>query len=275
MVVSTVVEGHKYYGLCWNDNHLKTHVFSRGDTRRGSDAKVRRQNADGSTHFKMYNRPRVLEKYYRHSHIVDDHNNLRQGTLSMEGTWRTDDPWKRLMCTMIGIIAVDSYRAYNYFSPRKKYTKLMSYIEDLALELLTNRYVYIHTYMHTYIHTYIHMYIHRYMDNRREDKECNVVASVLDELKSKTHEMVKLPDKKQSRCLVCSRSFGRNRKTSFRCKTCDMAMCRDGMYKFSGQTESRSCWSHHLNNQIPKRKRIAKRRRSKNGNEDAKHSNST
>ena len=54
-------------------------------------------------------RPKVIEQYYEHCTMIDDHNKYRQSHLAVELSWPTSDCWFRLLCTTAGVCVTDMY----------------------------------------------------------------------------------------------------------------------------------------------------------------------
>lgn len=77
--------------------------------------------------------PSMVSEYYKHSHQVDLHNQLRQGVLNIERKWSTKRWYMRIFSTILGIHLVDAYYAYSYET--KNYPGIINFVKDLSLSL--------------------------------------------------------------------------------------------------------------------------------------------
>ena len=59
-------------------------------------------------------RPALLSFYLGVSDKVDSHNNKRQGILRLAKKWKTQDCYFRLFTTIVGMMVIDSWLAYQY-----------------------------------------------------------------------------------------------------------------------------------------------------------------
>ena len=56
-------------------------------------------------------RPQIIFNYFKYSNCVDLHNQSRQFNLALENRWITQSPYFRLYTTMVGMTAVDAWKA--------------------------------------------------------------------------------------------------------------------------------------------------------------------
>ena len=85
-------------------------------------------------------RTQMIKSYFEAACAIDVHNHLRQDGLALECTVRTHDWWFRCLCTIIGMIEVDAFKAYSYFNEHKCTPKYQEFVEKLAIPLLTKKY---------------------------------------------------------------------------------------------------------------------------------------
>ena len=58
----------------------------------------------------------MIKSYFEAACAIDLHNHLRQDGLARERTVGTHEWWFRCLCTIIGFIEVDAFKAYCYFN---------------------------------------------------------------------------------------------------------------------------------------------------------------
>jgi hypothetical protein len=79
-------------------------------------------------------RPEVVDMYCRARHAIDDSNNLRMGSNSIEGAWETRRWQSRIMAFIIGVCEANAYCAVRYFS--KKKIDHLEFRRQLSLQLI-------------------------------------------------------------------------------------------------------------------------------------------
>jgi hypothetical protein len=52
--------------------------------------------------------PAIVSTYFQMSNKVDHHNHVRQHLLRLEKLWVTENPWFRIVMTIIGMMVVDT-----------------------------------------------------------------------------------------------------------------------------------------------------------------------
>jgi hypothetical protein len=100
------------------------------------------RSVDGRTLTFKYNEP--FANHYFARHAVDDHNNLRQGKISLEETWRTHRWEFRVFAFILGVIEVNTYDAFRYFVWSKNHTSppdFISFRKKLAKAMIFNEYL--------------------------------------------------------------------------------------------------------------------------------------
>ena len=83
--------------------------------------------------------------HYFARHCVDDHNNLRQGTISLEESWKTHRWEMRVFAFILGVIEVNVYNAFRYFvwmkNDQESTNDFISFRKKLAKALIENEYL--------------------------------------------------------------------------------------------------------------------------------------
>ncbi len=139
-VATATIENVPLLALGWQDKTLKMFIATCGTTDEGVSHKKRRWKAVGTqseVYYKEVPRPRLAESYFSSAQKVDVHNHLRQGSLSLEASWSTQQWEHRVISTLLGIIEVDAFLIYkesgNTLSHRV-------FTEKLAWQLIHNQY---------------------------------------------------------------------------------------------------------------------------------------
>ena len=91
-----------------------------GTTYQDPAKKIRRRIAPGPNGIAEFARPSVLRFYYVARHAVDDSNNTRQGTTSIEEVWATKDWLCRIFGFFFGVIEANVRNAYNFIHKTNK-----------------------------------------------------------------------------------------------------------------------------------------------------------
>ena len=159
---------------------------------------------------------------FKFSNCVDLHNQSRQFDLALEKRWVTQDPYFRLYTTMVGMTVVDAWKIsrlqkQNNLTVTEYSNILTADMIDAGKKLQEND-----------IATIVDV-----------DTNTATISSIslLTSPASTTHTKVILEDRKQVRCIWCSRIHLIERKTTMKCLECDKGFCRD---------QGRDCWSHHI-----------------------------
>lgn len=110
--VDLVAIGYKYNSkkvLCF------VHTKNAGSTAPGLKPYVAKfPDRFGNTKERRVPRPEVISEYFDKSHMVDAHNHNRQHILGLETYWKTKNPWTRNNFTLVGMTAVDCFKAIRY-----------------------------------------------------------------------------------------------------------------------------------------------------------------
>ena len=162
---------------------------------------------------------------------MDHHNKQREGHLSLEKKWITQDPWFRLSTTLVGMHVVDAYQLYRYNIKKIQIMSVLKFTEVLALQLIND--------------------CHDDLDIKDNDPDQLPFRDSENTSASKDydingfkkyyhlrndnipHQLVKNCKKvsktgkiycKSNDCVVCKRKNVR-RQTTFVCRSCDVPLC--------------------------------------------------
>jgi hypothetical protein len=80
-------------------------------------------------------RPDCIGKYFNTSNTIDVHNQLRQNELALEQHWRTNNPWFRIITTVIGMTVVDAFLLAKYSAPSGANFAKMA-VQDFAMHIV-------------------------------------------------------------------------------------------------------------------------------------------
>ena len=111
-------------------------------------------NSDNTRRFYKNNEGNLVERFFRYTtifynhfrfrHLIDDHNNLRHQSPSLEETWVTHRWPNRVFSFILAVAEVNAFVAFRFFvwQPRgKKELTLTQFRRKLALELIYNEYL--------------------------------------------------------------------------------------------------------------------------------------
>jgi len=216
------------------DTHTHTHtqvlhfISTCGKTTPGDPYVAKWSDEWGNLSSKDIPRPKLISTYFAHSNVIDVHNQQRQGELELESKWETKDCWFRLVTTMFGIVATDTWLAMQHVGRSKDTIKGMT--AKLAGMMIDSG---------------------ELADEDDGSDSAGVSDSVNDSVLTCTqiaeHRCgsltAKFGKRTQRRCIMCTRFHHRSTKTSFYCERCDVALC-------SGASEG-SCFTMHIANNGP------------------------
>lgn len=81
-----------------------------GATTPGTPYEMKYTDDHGNVCVRFVERPDIISKFFRDSNTIDKHNQSRQFDLALEKTWLTQDPYFRLVTTLLGIITVNTWK---------------------------------------------------------------------------------------------------------------------------------------------------------------------
>ena len=126
----TLVVQHDGYPLIahgWGDKVRKNFISTRSVTLDGWPFNKRRWremlDADGNevglteAYVKHVNRSKLVEEYFDSASVIDINNHVRQGGLSLETAWKTQNWSSRVISIILGIIETDAYLMWKHFHP--------------------------------------------------------------------------------------------------------------------------------------------------------------
>jgi hypothetical protein len=81
----------------------------------------------------LESRPEVVDIYCKARHAIDDNNNLRMGSNSIEDSWATKRWQHRVLAFLLGLCEANAYCAFKYFTKQKQ--SHIDFRTELALQL--------------------------------------------------------------------------------------------------------------------------------------------
>jgi len=139
------IEGVEIVAIGYKYNAKKVLFFvmtkGAGSTESGAPYVAKFPDRYGNRCTRNVERPACLSRLFHDSPKVDNHNMERQGILSLEGAWQTQNCWFRLFCTIQGINTIDTKLAVQYTvhdNHEFKTMTVMEFTDRLAREMLEN-----------------------------------------------------------------------------------------------------------------------------------------
>ena len=212
--VCLVCIGYKY-----NKKKVLTFVLTKGagSSKPGEPYEARFPDKFGNVCVRHVARPEVISLYFQVSNKVDLHNQARQYELKLEKKWVTPNPYFRLYTTLIGITVTDAWKCLR--TKNKLFETITGFSNVLCSDIIDTANGMQSTTLPQVTIT-----------NSTES-----LSSVTNGPIMYAHTRLFLKNKKQVRCIWCSRVNLVEKKTTMKCLECDVGFCRDG-----------SCWSHHV-----------------------------
>jgi hypothetical protein len=84
-----------------------------------------------------FQRPQLFQDYYSARTAVDDHNNLRQGSYSLEYAWQTKHWRHRAFAYILSTTLTNSYLASHVINPKNERSHF-DFLKTLSMELISN-----------------------------------------------------------------------------------------------------------------------------------------
>ena len=214
-----VALGYKY-----NKKTVLCFVTTRGagTTDPGTPYEARFPDKYGNMCTRHVLRPHVIATFFKHSNVVDVHNQGRQFDLALEKKWLTMNPYFRLYTTKVGMIVTNVWKTLKTISRKKNNCLSIPHFGDeLAYDIIKDA---------------------REQDEDAPSQVCTVImsnqsdsiSSMSNEVRGRNHTKINLPKGKQLRCIWCSRVNLMERKCTVQCQECNKGFCRD------------LCWSLHV-----------------------------
>ena len=173
-------------------------------------------------------RPTCLSKYFRAATKIDDHDNVRQSKLDVEGSWRTQNPWFRLHCTFVGIVMTDLWKACDACG----FLPPIASVDGRALP----------------IKSFVNRFARRFFAN--DLHAC--VPRHFEALEKKAgSQQYKTSQYKKSPCYICKEKArvdgvvdAKIPRVSTYCQTCNPSGDRN--FAICGEKSGRECWKFHV-----------------------------
>jgi hypothetical protein len=147
LLLKATVENECLYAIGYKYCKSKTlcFIFNEGvsGTYPGKPYVAKWKDDNNNTKLREVPRPEVCSLYFRHSNVIDVHNQMRQKELRLEKFWVTNCGYFRLLTTVFGITIVDCWRAYCHHlndSHRHKNIELLKFVDMVAHDMLHNSY---------------------------------------------------------------------------------------------------------------------------------------
>ena len=218
--VDLVSIGYKY-----NKKKVLTFVCTKGagSSKHGVPYVAKFPDTFGNVCIRHIARPAVVSNFFEASNKVDLHNQSRQFSLRLEKKWVTTNPYFRLYQTVTGMVVTDVWKMFRICG--EAYETIAEFIDVLASDMIREA---------------------EKLDAPQSDvpavtltRNPSTMSSVTingeDKPKEMIHTKLFLKNKKQVRCMWCSRVELIERKTTMKCFECNAGFCRNG-----------GCWSHHV-----------------------------
>lgn len=204
----------------WKDHKVMTLVSTCGDNRDTFPLeRPRYANVNGERIpvKKSVNISAIPREYFSFAHKIDVHNHLRQGSLALEKTIKTNDWALRIISTTIGIIVVDGYNMYLLEKSENQQYDLLSfrrYVQEIGMALANNDFDNNEEKSRKRRHVENDMNDH---ESKRSNNSLERTMHLLMPLKS--HPKIKKESgggkkRKQQRCKICGN------KSAFYCSDC-------------------------------------------------------
>ena len=141
--VSGVMNGLKYNIFCMKDvDYTMKLMTTYGSlTQNNIECKVAYRN-DSSGNQKSFNYTECFANHFKYRHNIDDHNNLRHATPSIESTWLTQRWAIRVFSFLLAISEVNTFLSFRFFvwsqNPSIPKLSLLEFRRKLAVQLIDN-----------------------------------------------------------------------------------------------------------------------------------------
>ena len=179
-------------------------------------------------HHGQVSQPQVAVDYLDYAAGIDIHNHVRTGSTGFEDAWLTKAPHHRQFAGTMGFVFTNAYLAQKYFHDKKLVHS--SFKVELANSMKT------------------------FIDKKGVTLRRLINIPSVPEVATLTHVLLSIGNKKQMPCYYCRHGHAdksKRNKTSFYCSLCgiDKPICTPHMH---------DCWTQHLHNGMPAKRRFAK-----------------
>ena len=169
------------------------------------------QGIHGDRQIRSQPQPEVAGFIYRNLPQIDEHNNKRQGELSLETCWPTKDGWFRLMTTYIGMSVTNLRNAMDYFQDQNMTVIEMANSISAGLKIRARK------------------------NDALNNQGCGKLRRIHDEeggirRKNVTQRQLfagrSVGSGVQRSCHICRQYYKKHRFSSFVCSKCDTCVCK-------------------------------------------------
>ena len=214
-------------GYKYNKKTVLTFILTRGagSSEPGDPYEARFPDKYGNLCVRHVARPQVIANYFKYSNKVDVHNQVRQFDIGLEKKWITPNPYFRLYTSQVRMNLTDSLKAFErHNKDGGRVPSATEFADITAYDMIQEAETW-----------------------KGTESDAPDVVDVTNEMSTTSslscvpcgeHTMVILDNKRQVRCVWCSRVNLMQRKVTMICKQCDKGFCR--------ATSGRECWSHHV-----------------------------
>ena len=147
---SLVLECHRPNGVVllaigykYNSRKVLCFVATKdaGMTKLGDPYNAKFPDQYGNVKVREVDRPAIVSTYFQVSNKVDRHNHVRQYLLKLEKLWVTENPWFRIVTTIIGMTVVDAWLLVNHQSKNTDLKKfgIVDFADSMAYDLIHNK----------------------------------------------------------------------------------------------------------------------------------------
>ena len=137
------MDGIKYNLFCMRDaDYVLKLMCTYGTLDEDMNKETQRQLNDGTT--KKFRHTETFKNHYLYRHAVDDYNNIRHSTPSIEGCWKTHRWAVRVFSFLLALSETNSFLAMRQFvwhsstTSRKTPMTLLQFRKKLAMQLIEN-----------------------------------------------------------------------------------------------------------------------------------------
>ena len=237
---TTEIAGVKLYAMAyaWSQKGVSFILSTCGSTEPSDTPYFAWYQDDfGGATFKPLPRPRMAEFILNFLPVIDEDNNARQNRLALEKTWPTENPWFRLLTTVVGQCVVDMHNVYVTKSPEKYSKWTVNMIADHIAAGLTVR-----PRLSDLNAKDADKYLQRIAD---DDGFTTKPLAATESSPGKTSSAL------QGNCFHC-KAVSKYRKTCFRCKNCGTPVCKVDHSIDSSDEYPCSCLHEHLTHDDPR-----------------------
>jgi hypothetical protein len=259
VVMRSTISGVRLF-ICvyaWSQSSVSYFVSSCGKTVPSNNLySTKYEDEFGRACEKHIHRPSFADYFYTYCPIIDEHNKQRQFLLHLESTWKTEDPWFRLLTTLLGQSVVDLHQlCLHYIQDRKSKGLSYNHLFDISstddeMEMF---------YKIKDFADALTQDLDNFVRERSYDKQVDGdVNALLERITDKHGNATRAPTHKQlqkgrcnrgsaiqGNCYICRLWNTPENMTTWRCTQCHMPLCKEDRSK-SDRIGHSSCIETHL-----------------------------